>query len=137
MKTLLLLFLFPMLFQTAAGDSQATVVNSASAKWDSDAKDPASQWIVLRQEAKSGALELFVRYPAGHVFIPHWHNANERMVLLEGTMTIGKGDAAKTLQAGGYAFLPAKEPQYLACGAQSRCAFYVYWDSDSKSHPVQ
>jgi glyoxylate utilization-related uncharacterized protein len=58
------------------------------------------------------------------------------MVLLEGTMTIGKGDGAKTLQPGGYAYLPAKEPQYLACGAQSRYALYVYWDSDSKSHPA-
>jgi quercetin dioxygenase-like cupin family protein len=136
MKTLLLLLLVPLVFQTPAGDSQAMIVNSADGKWESDAKEPGSQWIVLRQE-KSGALELLVRYPAGHVFIPHWHNANERMVLLEGALTIGKGAAAKTLQPGGYAFLPAKEPQYLACGAQSRCAFYVYWDSDSKSHPVQ
>jgi glyoxylate utilization-related uncharacterized protein len=136
MKTLLLFLLVPAVFQTVTGDSQATIVNSASAKWDIDAKDPASQWIVLHQDSKSGALELFVRYPAGHVFIPHWHNANERMVLLEGTMTIGKGAGAKTLEAPGYAYLPAKEPQYLTCGAQSRCAFYVYWDSDSKSHPV-
>jgi hypothetical protein len=61
MKIFMLLFLVPMFFQTPAGDSQATIVNSASAKWESDAKDPASQWIVLRQDAKSGALELFVR----------------------------------------------------------------------------
>ena len=136
MKTLLLLLLVPIAFQTATGDSPAMVVNSASAKWDHDAKDPSSQWVVLRQDSKTGALELLVRYAAGHVFTPHWHNANERMVLLEGTMTIGQGTAAKTLEAPGYAYLPAKEPQYLACGAQSRCAFYVYWDSDSKSHPV-
>jgi hypothetical protein len=54
-----------------------------------------------------------VRYPAGHVFPPHWHGANERIVLIEGRVSIEKGEANRFIEPGGYAYLPARQIQKM------------------------
>ena len=119
----------------AEGASDAVVVNSSEAKWTHDAGDPpGSESIVLREDSKTGAFEIFARYPAGHTFSTHWHSVNERLLLIEGRLTIGRGAGAKTLEPGGFAYLPAKEIQYMSCGAPSRCTFYVYWDGKLDFH---
>jgi glyoxylate utilization-related uncharacterized protein len=107
----------------------AVIVSPADAKWTNDA--PGIESVVLREDPKTGSLELFARYPAGHVFKPHWHDANERMILIEGRLSLGK---EKFLEPGGFAYLPAKEVQTLACVSETRCSFYVYWDGNSASH---
>jgi hypothetical protein len=72
--------------------------------------------------------------PGADVFAPHWHSANERIILIEGTTSIRAGDLHKELQPGGYAFLPAKQVQTMSCGSASRCGFYVYWDAKLDNH---
>jgi len=108
--------------------------NQKDAAWSPESGTPGAEGALLREDRQTGGLELFVRYPAGHVFAPHWHTANERIILIEGTMSIQVGDVHKDLQPGGYAFLPAKQVQTMACGAASRCAFYVYWDAKLDNH---
>jgi len=137
---LMLLLVSLAIFQSGGGDSKAIIVNSGEAKWTHDAGDPpGSESIVLREDPKTGAFEIFTRYPAGHVFSPHWHSANERIVLIEGRLAIGSGASKKTLDPGGFAFLPAREVQQMACVSQSRCGFYVAWDGklDFNRPPVK
>jgi hypothetical protein len=132
MKTLVLTVLTALMLPCQPGPGTAVVANLATAKWGHDAGDPpGSESVTLRQDAQTGAIELLVRYPAGHVFAPHWHSANERIVLLDGRVSLG---AEKFLYPGGYAFLPAKEVQHLACISKTRCTFYVYWDSKLDFH---
>jgi len=132
MKTLVLTVLTALVLPCQSGPGIAVAANLATAKWGHDAGDPpGSESVTLRQDAQTGAIELLVRYPAGYVFAPHWHSANERIVLLEGRMSLGD---EKFLDPGGYAFLPAKEVQHLACVSKTRCTFYVYWDSKLDFH---
>ena len=49
---------------------------------------------------------------------------------------VGKGAAAKTLDPG-FAFLPAKEMQNMACVSKSRCTFYILWDGKLDFHRAQ
>ena len=109
------------------------VANAAELHWESDAKDK-SESVVLREDPETGAFEMFVRYPAGHVFAPHWHSANERIVLLEGRMAIGEGNDQKFLEAGGFAYLPARQVQHIGCVSSTSCRFYVYWDGKLDYH---
>jgi quercetin dioxygenase-like cupin family protein len=114
--------------------SQTVVANHATARW---VQEGGSESVTLREDPRTGAIEMLVRYPPGHVFKPHWHNANERMVLIEGRMSLRQGDGPETfLEPGGYAFLPAKEVQRTACVSKTRCAFYVYWDAKLDFHPA-
>src|ERR1044071_2445992 len=118
--------------------AQSVIANHAAAKWAHEAGDPpGSESVTLREDPRTGAVELLVRYPAGHVFKPHWHTANERMVLIEGRMSLRQGDRPETfLEPGGYAYLPAREVQRSACVSQTRCTFYVYWDGKLDFHPA-
>jgi anti-sigma factor ChrR (cupin superfamily) len=111
-----------------AESSGVVVVNPGAAKWQ--VEGGGSESVVLREDAQTGALELFARYPAGHVFAPHWHSVNERMVLVERRMSVNNA----TLEPGGFAYLPAKQVQTMSCVSTSRCAFYVSWDGHLDYH---
>ena len=117
--------------------SAAVVVNRNEAKWTHSPKDPTgAESTVLREDPASGGLELLVRYPSGHVFAPHWHESNERIILLEGRISLRQGDTEKFLEAGGFAFLPSREVQRLACVSKTGCTFYIAWDGKPTSHPA-
>ena len=91
-----------------SGPGAAIIANLADAKWTREPGDaPGSEGVMLREDPQTGATELLARYPAGHVFAPHWHSVNERIVLLEGRLSLKQGDTEKFLDPGGFAFLPA------------------------------
>jgi quercetin dioxygenase-like cupin family protein len=110
------------------------LVNPGVAKW-TPARD-GTESVVIREDDQT--TEYLVRVPAGHVFRPHWHSVDERTVLLEGRLSLRQGDGPETLlDAGGYAFLPAKEAQHTKCVSTTRCAFYVRWDGKLDFHPAE
>lgn len=114
------------------------VVDPATAQWRREARDPAgSESVVIREDAKTGALDLLVRYPAGHVFAPHWHSANERIVMVEGRLVLRGEAGEKAVEAGGFAFLPAKDVQRMSCEGKGRCTFYISWDGPLDFHRVK
>ena len=119
-----------------SGSNSAVIVNLAGARWSHEAKDPAgAEGVVLREDPQTGGMELLARYPAGHVIAPHWHASNERLLLLEGRLSLRVGEeAAQVLDAGGFAYLPAREVQRISCASATRCTFYLYWDGNPASH---
>ena len=134
MKPLVMVGLYAALLLSQGG-SGAVIAHLATAKWVHDAGDPpGSENVMLREDPKTGGMELLVRYPAGHTFNPHWHSANERLILLEGKLSLGGG---KFLEPGGYAYLPAKEVQRLSCVSTTRCTMYIHWDSKLDFHPAK
>jgi quercetin dioxygenase-like cupin family protein len=114
---------------------EAVIVNGADAPWAHDAGDPpGTENVMLRGDGQAGGLELLVRFPAGHVFAPHWHDSNERILVLEGRLAIRQGEAVKNLDSGGFAFLPARQVQRLSCVSKTRCEFYIAWDGKPGTH---
>ena len=119
------------------GPSGVVHVNPTEAKWTHEARDPAgAESVTLREDAKTGGMELLVHYPGGHVFKPHWHDSNERIVMLEGKLSLRDGETERFLEPGGYAFLPARQLQTNVCVSKSTCSFYVSWDGSVRSHPA-
>jgi len=122
--------------------SKAIVINPASTAWTHGKRDPAGvESVFLRQDPETGGLELLVRFPAGHKIAPHWHDCNERIVVLEGQLLLRPASASASgetaLDAGSFAFLPSREVQRLSCGSKSRCTFYLAWDGKPGSHPAE
>ena len=109
--------------------SKAMIANLAEVKWSHEAGDPPGlESVTLRQDTATGALELLARYPPGHVFAPHWHSVNERIILLGGRLSLRQGRQERFLEPGGFAFLPAREAQRMSCVSKTSCTFYVAWD---------
>jgi quercetin dioxygenase-like cupin family protein len=118
--------------------SGAILTNLDSAKWTHDKGDPpGSESVVLREDSRTGGMELLVRYPAGHVIKPHYHDSNERIIVLEGQLTLKQDSGETVLKSGAFAFLPAHEVQRLACSSTTRCTFYLSWDGKPQSHPAK
>ena len=102
------------LMATGIALAQSVVTNLADAKWTHDKGDPpGSESVFLREDARTGGMELLVRFPAGHVIAPHWHPTTEHLTVLTGTIALGMGNtfdqsAMKDLSTGGYAAMPAE-----------------------------
>jgi len=127
-------------FAIAAGQpgSKAIVVNLDTAQWTRE-KGAAngSEGVMLRTDSATGGMDLLVRFPAGHVIPPHFHESNERIIVVEGQLTLHQDDGDAVGNAGGYAYLPAREVQRLSCTSKTRCAFYLSWDGKPESHPAK
>lgn len=118
--------------------SGAILTNLDTAKWTHDKRDPpGSESVALREDSHTGGMELLVRYPAGHVIQPHYHDSNERIIVLEGQLTLKRDSGETVLQSGAFAFLPAHEVQRLSCSSTTRCTFYLSWDGKPASHPAK
>jgi quercetin dioxygenase-like cupin family protein len=65
----------------------------------------------------SGPFVVRLKVPAGYKIAPHWHPTDEHVTVVAGTFSLGMGDtfdakAAKTLNPGGYALMPAEMHHY-------------------------
>jgi glyoxylate utilization-related uncharacterized protein len=121
--------------QTKASPAEGRVLaNPSEVKWERAAS--GSESATLREDPKTGSVELFARYPAGHVFPPHWHSGNERIVLIEGRLAVEDRPANRFIEPGGYAYLPARQVQKMTCASDTRCSFYVFWDAPLDFHPA-
>ena len=133
-----LLFLGILAIAAGQSGSQRVVVNLDSANWthEKDAPD-GSGGVVLHTDRSTGGMDLLVRCPAGHVIAPHFHDSNERVIVVEGQLTLRQDTGDALIDAGGYAFLPAREIQRLSCTSKTRCTFYLSWDGKPDSHPAK
>ena len=115
--------------------SKATVVNLESAQWTHGKGEPeGSGGVELHTDPATGGMDLLVRFPAGHVIAPHFHTSNERVIVVEGQLTLRQDSNESKIDTGGYAFLPSHEVQRLSCTSKTRCTFYLSWDGNPQSH---
>ncbi len=124
----------------AAGqsDSKAVIINPATAHWTHQKNDPAgSESVFIRADQTTGGMDLLVRFPAGHVIPPHFHDSNERIFVAEGQLTLAQETGTTHIDPGGFAYLPAHEIQRLSCTSKTRCTFYLSWDGKFASHPAR
>lgn len=136
LKQFIVLCLLTLAVLLAAAGSPAKsgrlLANPEAVKWEKAAN--GSESTTLRENPEG--VELLARYPAGHIFPPHWHSANERVVLLQGRISMEQDGKQEFLEPGGYAYMPAKQVQRMKCVSDMRCAFYVFWDGPLDFHPA-
>jgi hypothetical protein len=64
--------------------SRAILVNLDTANWTREKGASAgSEGVMIRADQTTGGMDLLVRFPAGHVIAPHWHESNERIFVAE------------------------------------------------------
>jgi quercetin dioxygenase-like cupin family protein len=133
-----LVFLSVLAMAAAQSASQAVIVNLDTANWTHENGAPADTGgVTLHTDSKTGGMDLLVRFPAGHVIAPHFHDSNERVIVVEGQLTLRRESGDTQIDTGGFAFLPAHEVQRLSCTSKTRCTFYLSWDGNPVSHPAK
>lgn len=123
--------LFTLAALAFAQSAAVVVPDLVSAKWEKDDS------VLLREDPKTGAMDLLVRYPAGKKLNPHWHSVTERLVLIEGRVTVRIAGVDHGVAPGGVVIVPPKEPHQLSCTSDSRCTFYIAWDGKLDTHKAE
>ena len=68
--------------------------------------------VLAGDPAKTGAVTLRLKMPAGYAIPPHWHPTDERVTVISGHLGLGMGDTldkkkSKVLKPGGFGIAPA------------------------------
>lgn len=134
---------------TAEARAVAVVPDPANTPLAIKVDDPSLNWspcpqlfpqgcrlTVLRGDPAKPGADLFLQVPAGYSIPPHTHTSAERMVLVTGELEVQyQGRSAVVLQAGQYAYGPAKAPHAGRCRSQGPCTLFIAFDTEVDALP--
>lgn len=87
------------------------------------------QIAVLHGDPSKPNADVFLRVPGGYTIPAHSHTSAERMILVEGQLTVKyKGAPAAALTTGEYAFGPAGLPHDAKCAAGKSCTLFIAFE---------
>lgn len=91
---------------------------------------------VLHGNPAQANADVFLRLPAGASIPEHWHTSAERMVLVEGELSVAyRGQAPVVLKPGMYAYGPAKLPHSASCIGGASCVLFIAFESPVDAAP--
>ncbi len=117
--------------QAAPGATPITRSVSSALEWGPcPALFPTGcQITVLHGDPSKPNADVFLRVPGGYTLPAHSHTSAERMILVEGQLTVKyKGAAAVALTAGQYAFGPAGLPHDGRCTSRTPCTLFIAFE---------
>ena len=76
-----------------------------------------------------GASTFLLEAPSGCVVPPHYHTAEEQLIVVRGDVLTGMdGMAEATLGPGGFAMMPSKAMHWFTCQSKGACLMFVTFD---------
>ena len=101
----------------------------------SDVKFPAGegpdclQFVLENGDLKTGPSTAIMKAAPKCVVPPHYHTAEEQLIIVKGNVSTGmQGMQDTVLGAGGFAMMPSKQPHWFTCTAQEECLMFVTFD---------
>jgi quercetin dioxygenase-like cupin family protein len=127
---------------TAEAKAEAVVPDASRTPLAIKVNDPNLKWApcpplfaegcriaVLRGDPTKPGVDAFFQVPGGYTIAPHSHTSAERMVLITGELEVAyQGRSPIVLQAGQYAYGPAKVPHGAKCRSQDACTLFIAFD---------
>lgn len=95
-----------------------SVVKPGEVKWvDAKGHPKGVQTCLIHGDPSKEAFVVMLKVPAGTVYPPHFHSADEVVTVVSGSFMIGSGEKvdearASTVEAGGYFSFKAKTPHW-------------------------
>ncbi len=94
------------------------------------------QIAVLHGDPSKPNADVFLRVPGGYKIPAHSHTSAERMILVEGQLTVRyKGAAAAVLTRGEYAYGPASLPHEARCTGGKSCTLFIAFEGPVDASP--
>ena len=94
------------------------------------------QIAVLNGDPAKPNADVFLRVPGGYAIPAHSHTSAERMILVEGKLTVRyKGAAAAVLTPGQYAYGPASLPHEARCARGKSCTLFIAFEGPVDASP--
>jgi quercetin dioxygenase-like cupin family protein len=101
----------------------------------SDVKFPAGegpdclQFFLENGDLKTGPTTAIMKAAPKCVVPPHYHTAEEQLIIVKGNVSTGmQGMPDTVLGPGGFAMMPSKAPHWFTCTAKEECLMFVTFD---------
>ena len=128
----------------AVGAAAMPVVNPADFKWKpKDPLPPGAFAAVVNGDPHVGGYDFFGKFPAKYTVPMHWHTNDVMVVMMQGSMVIGRDKQPSVeVKQGGFFLLPAalkytahcdKECIFLAHGPKAFDIFYANPKDDPRT----
>jgi quercetin dioxygenase-like cupin family protein len=115
-----------------AQDAKPGVVKPlAGVKFDPDDDVKCLHGVVENGNPDTGPSTFLMKASAGCVVKPHYHTAEEQLIVVKGDVSTGmQGMKDTVLGAGGFAMMPGKMPHWFTCTRESKdgCLIFVTFD---------
>lgn len=120
----------------AIGEPMDIVKPAAALKSCGPDGPPGCQHVLLKGDPTASPSQHIYHFPAGFVFVKHWHVSNENLIMTKGTLTIAAdGQADTKLNVGDYLHIPAKVVHWGTC--LTECEFYLMVDGPDSFNVVE
>jgi quercetin dioxygenase-like cupin family protein len=127
----------------------ATQAPAAEAPITRSAQDATLQWgpcpeifpagceiTVLHGDPARPNADVLLRVPGGYEIPPHAHTSAERMILVEGELSVHyRGAEETTLSTGEYAYGPAALPHSARCLSAGPCTLFIAFEGPVDATP--
>ena len=122
--------LFGLAFSMAAQAPKSGIVRQLS-----DVKFPAGegpdclQFFLENGDLNTGPTTAIMKAAPKCVIPPHYHTAEEQLIIVKGNVSTGmEGMPDTVLGPGGFAMMPSKAPHWFTCTAKEECLMFVTFD---------
>jgi quercetin dioxygenase-like cupin family protein len=87
------------------------------------------QFFLENGDMKTGPSTAIMKAKPNCVVPPHYHTAEEQLIIVKGDVSAGmEGMKDTVLSPGGFAMMPSKVPHWFTCTAKEECLMFVTFD---------
>ena len=87
------------------------------------------QFFLESGDLKTGPSTAIMKAAPKCVVPPHYHTAEEQLIIVKGDVSTGmQGMQDTVLGPGGFAMMPSKQPHWFTCSAKEECLMFVTFD---------
>src|SRR3977135_3424071 len=87
------------------------------------------QFFLENGDMKTGPSTAIMKAKPKCVVPPHYHTAEEQLLIVKGNVSTGMEAMKDTvLGPGGFAMMPSKQPHWFTCTAKEECLMFVTFD---------
>ncbi|HWZ98023.1 MAG TPA: cupin domain-containing protein [Candidatus Dormibacteraeota bacterium] len=106
------------------------VRNYSEVKFPPDDEKPKCLHFFLENgEMDKGPSTAIMKAAPNCVVAPHYHTAEEQLIIVRGEVSTGmEGMSDTVLGAGGFAMMPSKQVHWFSCTAKEECVMFVTFD---------
>ena len=101
----------------------------ADVKFPGDDEHKCLQFALENGDLKAGPSTAVMRATPNCVIPPHYHTAEEQLMIVRGEVSTGmEGMQETVLGPGGFAMMPSKRVHWFSCTAKEECVMFVTFD---------
>ena len=112
-----------------SGPKSGIVRQLSEVKFPSGDGPDCLQFFLENGNLKTGSSTAIMKAAPKCVVPPHYHTAEEQLIIVKGNVSTGmEGMRDTVLGPGGFAMMPSKQPHWFTCTAQEECLMFVTFD---------